>query len=185
MESFYKTADGKIDYDNDAHKLELAQADVDRKVAVFEQEKAQLYRQDGTQRYSQAEHNERMTALLEPVREAVAAAKQTADEVRARCNEEMRLRDTDPLLRLTEPAEQQEVSYKQALIEDDVVKSALPTLVQRLEAIATHGSKVEQLLYARYARRRVDEERSKVFGSSRSTLDGTVGRAGPTPEGLG
>jgi hypothetical protein len=159
--------------DDDTYALRTAKSGVDKAAEQFEQEKARLYRQDGTPKYSPKEHQERLAALLEPVNKAAEKAKQTAQAVHQRCDQEATVQNTDPLLRLTKPEEQAEVTYKQVLIEDDVQKTPLTALAQRLEAIAIHGTKVEQLLYARYARRRVEEARRQAANSNRS------------PEGIG
>jgi hypothetical protein len=159
--------------DDDTYALRMAKTEVDKAAEQFEQEKARLYRQDGTPKYAPKEHQERLAALLEPVNQATEKAKRTAEAVRERCDQEATVQNADPLLRLTNPEEQAEVTYKQGLIEDDVQKTPLLTLAQRLEAIALHGSKVEQLLYARYARRRVEDERRKAANTRQ------------TPEGLG
>lgn len=172
---------------DDEWSLSSTKTRVDKAAADFESGKAALYRQDGTPKYGQQEHQEREAALFETLTSEVQRARQVAAEVRGRCDQEAKLKDTDPLLRLTSPSEQSEVTFKQGIISDDATKSALPALAQRLDAIAVHGSKVEKLLYARYARARVNEEKQQYLDSStrRGTADRPSTVSGPAPDGLG
>jgi len=133
-----------------------AQTRVGQAQATFEREQKALYRSDGTPRYSDAEHTERLASLHVDFDRVVGAVQQTVDGLIAGHTQALRhLAEGDPLDALS--MEQLTKSTQQmAYIKEDAFSLPVPALVTRCQAALQMGDVPTLFNLARYVGSRLD-----------------------------
>jgi hypothetical protein len=154
-------------FDRETTQLEAAAAQLER-------DRAGLLRSDGQPRYVAAEHTERMAAALARFNTVADAAEAAVErQAAAAAHELTALTLSDPLDRLSAD-EQQRASVRAVFVREDVAGMPLDDLTERCRALLTAGSKIDQVLWARYARRRLDtlitEGRAQPGGRSQAAI---------------
>lgn len=129
-------------------------ADIDRAADRFRADEAKLLRPDGTRRYSDEEHAERVAALLADFDTTANAARDHAEAAIAEAERTLHtLEHSDPVDRLTAD-ELARANAKALFVREDAEMLPLPELTERCRVAAASGDRVAQLLYGRYATRR-------------------------------
>ncbi len=133
-----------------------AQTRVGQAQATFEREQKALYRSDGTPRYSDAEHTERLAGLRADFDRVVGAVQQTVDGLIAGHTTALRhLAEGDPLDALT--GEQlTKATQQMAYVKEDVQALAPAELVTRCQAALQMGDVPTLFNLARYVGQRLD-----------------------------
>ncbi len=133
-----------------------AQTKVGQAQATFEREQKALFRSDGTPRYSDAEHTERLAGLRADFDRVVGAVQQTVDGLIATHTTALRhLAEGDPLDSLT--GEQlTKATQQMAYIKEDVQTLPVPALVTRCQGALQMGDVPTLFNLARYVGQRLD-----------------------------
>lgn len=139
----------------DRNKLSVAKSSFERASTKFEQGKAALFRADGSKKYAEPEHRERMAALLAELNEAAQYVKETTSAALAAAKAGKAAGHADPLSTLTTD-ELQRAFYLRPFVQDAVANMALPDLAQRLQAIVATGDKAMTAVYHQAAQQRAD-----------------------------
>ncbi len=133
-----------------------AQTRVGQAHATFEREQKALYRADGTPRYSDAEHTERLASLHAEFDRVVGAVQQTVDGLIAGHTTALRhLAEGDPLDALT--GEQlTKATQQMAYVKEDAAALPPAELVTRCQAALQMGDVPTLFNLARYVGQRLD-----------------------------
>lgn len=128
---------------------------LDRAAEAFADGAAGLLRPDGSRRYSDAEHSERLAALLEKLDATLAAISETAAATIERSKADLtKLEGADPFDTLT--AEQKQAASTRAVFVKEDCETLPPSeLVKLARAALANGDKVRIYLYGRYLGRRI------------------------------
>ena len=130
---------------------------IDRTVAAYEEEKAKLYRTDGTKRYSEEEHAEREADLNRRFRAAMDAIEEEIGRNVERAEEALLVaEDSDPTDILTTD-ELELANARRSFVSDEVWRLSMDALQRRLRAVLAEDNKVSAFLYVLYASQRVGE----------------------------
>ncbi len=157
-----QTINGLTSILNDAETTyERGNAEIDKALEKFTTGKAGLFRADGSAVYAGPVYDEKLAALT-------AALHATADRVAGQAEAQIvavnRLQEaehTDPIGQLT-LAEQQQASARAGFVREDALLLTLPDLTRRLVGVGAAGKeKVDCYLWSRYARQRVEAERTQ------------------------
>jgi hypothetical protein len=144
---------------------------VEQALSEFEERKRRLFRADGSKVYGEAEHAERMAALVSELHEEtdreIEGAEQDAAE---REQEALGLSYVDPTKGLT-GTDRERFSAALPLVRDDCQTMPLPALVQRLRAVAAGTDRVPKVLHARYASTRAAAEDKRLEDLARDRGD--------------
>lgn len=128
--------------------------DIDRAADRFRAEEGRLLRPDGTRRYSDEEHAERVAALLADFDTTARAAHDHAETTIAEAERTLHtLAHGDPLDRLTAD-ELARANAKALFVREDCESLPLPELAERCRVALAGGDRAAQLLHGRYATRR-------------------------------
>src|SRR5215212_1543311 len=133
----------------ETRQLELAAEQLAR-------DRAALLRPDGQPRYvpdELVEHEQAAMARFNTTADGVFAAVER--QAAAAERELQALTLSDPLDRLSAD-EQQRASVRAGFVREDVERMPVAALAERTAALLVAGSKVDQVLFERYARRRLD-----------------------------
>jgi hypothetical protein len=143
----------------------------ERAVSEFEESKKRLFRRDGSKVYGEAEHAERMEALVSELHEDIGKEIEGAEQDAAeREQEALGLSYTDPTKGLT-GTDRERLSASLPLVRDDCQTMPLPALVQRLRAVAAGSDKVPKVLHASYGISRAEAEDSRLEELARDRGD--------------
>jgi Spy/CpxP family protein refolding chaperone len=146
---------------------------IDQAVKEFEnRQQRELFRPDGSKRYSDKEHNEILAGLIQPVLDACDTAIQQADErVKSEQTRLELLDNANPLDTLTAD-ELVRANVLARFVAEDAQTLPLPKLASRLKAAIAKNDKVSMVLYHRYAVQR-DEQISEAW---RTNPDAPIAR---------
>ncbi len=124
--------------------------------ATFEREQKALYRSDGTPRYSDAEHTERLSSLRADFDRVVGAVQQTVDGLIATHTTALQyLAEGDPLDALS-MEQLTKATQQMAYIKEDVQTLPVAALVTRCQAALQMGDVPTLFNLARYVGQRLD-----------------------------
>jgi hypothetical protein len=149
--------------------IDKAQAEVTTALDAFERSKASLYRVDGSMKYSEQEHNDRLKVFTETLH---GVAQRVDDAVEAELNTVRRLEEAalgDPVAHLT-PGELATANARALFVREDAERLTLPQLLTRLRGVvAAHEMQADRVacfLWARYAGQRLagEAERARAGG---------------------
>lgn len=145
-------------------------SDVSRAVKDFEEEKAKLYRRDGSPKFAEKEHAERMGDLTGSLRKRVEGVVEKAEQDAREYETEARgLSYSDPTANLS-AGDLSRLATTRALISEDCERLVAPALIQRLRDVSAGGDKVAKILHARYARFRLqalEDESERAYRDGR------------------
>ncbi len=148
---------------------ETGNAAIDKAIEKFAQQKAALFRADGSAVYADAVYREKLEALTA---EMHAIADRVTNQAEAQIVAVNRLQEaefTDPIGSLT-LAEQDQASARATFVREDAMLLSLPDLVRRLRGVSAEGkSKVDSYLWSRYARQRIEAIKTANADSGRGT----------------
>jgi hypothetical protein len=146
-------------------------------VSEFEEERQRLYRRDGTPVFGEAEHQERMGALVSGLQEELEAEIDGArEDVAAYEHEALALSYADPTKGLAS-TDRERFSASLPLVREDCQAMPLRSLVERLRAVAAGSDKVPKILHARYAEMRADAEDARLRELARDRATATPATA--------
>ena len=129
----------------------------ERAQRTFEEGRAALYRPDGGQRFSDAEHAERLGALRSERNRILREVQQEAEAEITSAQEDLAaLENGDPTMLLT-TEELERANARRALVLDDVADLTHEELVNRLKAVLYGGDPASMFVYLQAGRRRVRE----------------------------
>lgn len=152
------------------YRIKSQERDVEKAVSEFEAAKERLYRSDGSKVYGDEEHAERLGKLTDGLREkAEAVAAEAQSDIEGYEREAMALSYTDPAS-LVPASDRDRLETSRVFVKEDCESFAAPALTQRLEAVSAGSDKVALVLFARYARMRLEAleaESSRLAGEGR------------------
>jgi hypothetical protein len=129
---------------------------LDSAAEAFADASAALIRPDGTPKYGEAEHQERVDALLGRLDTTLATVTEAADAAVAKAEADItRLEGADGWEKLSE-AERQTASVRQVFIREDAEGGRPDQIVKQARAALVANDKAACYLWARYLRKRVD-----------------------------
>ncbi len=166
----------------DVNSLAASKSGFDWHAEKFERNKAQLFRPDGTPKYSPQEHNERMASLLEPVTTAAQHVKEAAAAAIEEAKTAKAIEHADPLSSLSNDELQRAASLR-GFVEDYVNSTSLDKVAQRMAAVVASGHKAEIAVYHQAVTKRVGElERAAAAGGNRTMLLANIPTVAPVLE---
>jgi hypothetical protein len=131
-------------------------------ISAFEEERQRLYRRDGSPVFGEAEHQERMGALVSGLQEEIEAEIDGArEDVATYEHEALALSYADPTKGLA-TTDRERFSASLPLVREDCQAMPLVSLVARLKAVAAVSDKVPKVLHARYGELRASEEDARL-----------------------
>ncbi len=146
-------------------------ADIDRAADRFRADEGKLLRPDGTRRYGDEEHAERVAALLADFDTTAQAAHDHAETTIADAERTLHtLEHGDPVDRLT-PDELTRANAKALFVREDAETLPLPELAERCRVALAGSDRAAQLLHARYATRRAHAMQEAAHGQGRRLPD--------------
>jgi hypothetical protein len=152
---------------------------IDRAAERSEEEKANLYREDGTKRYSDEEHREREAEINRRFRAEMDALEEDVKREVADAEEALLVAEhSDPSDALT-TEELGRANARRRFVSDEVYTVSTDELVKRCRAILAQGDRPSMFLHAHFAGQVVDdindlekrEEVCEVISALRSKLD--------------
>jgi hypothetical protein len=149
--------------------LESERRHVERLAQQVQQQKAGLYRSDGTKFYGEREHAERVQAALQPLQQAVSEARTKADQAHTTARMLALGSNADPFLSLSND-ELQRAAALLPLVQFEVAGMGVKELTARLYAVAEGKDKVAKLIYARVAGPRIDKVSQDALTMQESEL---------------
>ncbi len=169
-----QTINGLTSTLNDAEtSYEAGNAEIDRALEKFATAKAKLFRDDGAAIYAGPVYAEKLAALTDELHATAGRVVGLADAQIATVNRLEEAEHSDPIGNLT-LAEQQHASARAGFVKEDAMLLTLPDLTRRLVGVGAAGSeKVDAYLWSRYARQRIEKERTQREDSGRP-LDPTT-----------
>lgn len=143
---------------NELPKLirEFKDATAREKLTLFDESDNPIYVPAEHQRRL-PEYEQRQATHLARFRERVSTHEQAAQRAIEDADRGLMALNVDPLDKLT-GAELQTAAARKVFVGEDCEKLELPTLVERIQAIALGSDKVSQALYARYSAARLQLE---------------------------
>ncbi len=191
-----QTINGLTSILNDAETTyERGNTEIDTALEKFATGKAKLFRDDGSAVYADAVYREKLAALTSELHATAGRVVAGAEAQIATVNRLVEAEHTDPIGNLTLD-QQQQASARAGFVKEDAMLLTLPDLTRRLVGVSAAGkNKVDCYLWSRYARQRIEAERTQREESGRpldpttraqitsvidaiSTLEAAVG---PTP----
>jgi hypothetical protein len=153
-----KERDMSMDENARAYRIKSQEREVERAIADFEENRARLYRRDGSKVYGEAEHSERLTKLTSVLSEKVEAVIAEAQEdAQSYEREALALSYTDPTSGLAS-TDRERFLASLPLVREGCEGLSADALVERLRAVAAGSDKVAKVLHARYGARRAQAE---------------------------
>ena len=129
---------------------------IDRTTEQYEREKAELFREDGTKRYSEEEHAEREADLNRRFQAAMDTIEEATRNVERAEEVLLVAEDSDPTGILTTD-ELASANARRPFVSDEVWRLSSEALQRRLRAVLAGDNKVSAFLYVLYASQRVGE----------------------------
>jgi hypothetical protein len=169
-----QTINGLTSILNDAETAyERGNAEIDTALEKFAAGKAKLFRDDGSAVYAGPVYDERLAALTAELHATAGRVVGLAEAQIAAVNRLQDAEDADPITALT-LAEQQQASARAGFVKEDAMLLTLPDLTRRLVGVGAAGQdRVDCFLWSRYARQRIEAERTQREESGRP-LDPTT-----------
>jgi hypothetical protein len=169
-----QTIDGLTSMLNDAEATyERGDVEIAKAVEKFATAKAALFRDDGSAVYAGPVYAEKLAALTAELHATADRVAGQAVAVIATVNRLREAEHTDPIGNLS-LAEQQQASARAMFVKEDAALLTLPDLTRRLVGVGAAGKeKVDCYLWSRYARQRIEAERTQHEESERP-LDPTT-----------
>ncbi len=135
---------------------EQAEAELDQAAVRFTNEKAKLFRGDGSAIYADAVYQEKLTAITDELHAVAEQLHGVAEREIAEVGRRREAEHDDPIGQLT-VQEQQAASGRALFVREDAMLLALPDLVKRLRGVNAAGKDtVSSYLWSRYARQRIE-----------------------------
>lgn len=148
--------------------------DIDNAAAAFRGAERALLRSDGTRKYGDAEHTERVQALLATFDRTGEAAVQHADTVIAESERTVHaLAHNDPTDRLSAD-DLAKASAKRAFVAEDAERLPLGDLAARCTVALAAGDTATIFLLARYARKRGEAVLAALRNGTRMSNEDTA-----------
>ncbi len=152
---------------------ETGNAEIDRALEKFAPEKAKLFRDDGSAVYADQVYREKLAALVGDLHAVAGRVVAGAEAQIVAVNRLQEAEHADPIGNLT-LAEQQHAAARAGFVKEDAALLTLPDLTRRLVGVSAAGKdRVDCYLWSRYARQRIESERTKSEESGRP-LDPTT-----------
>jgi hypothetical protein len=137
-------------------------------ISEFEENKARLYRRDGSKVYGEAEHSERLGKLTAELSEKVEAVITEAQEdAQGYEQEALALSYTDPTKGLI-GTDRERFSVSLPLVREDCEGLSADALLKRLAAVSAGSDRVAKVLHARYGKSRAEAMERKLEKAARS-----------------
>ncbi len=168
------TINGLTSILNDAETTyERGDAEIDTALERFATAKTKLFRDDGSAVYAGPVYAEKLAALTAELHATADRVAGLAEAQIATVNRLQEAEHTDPIGTLT-LAEQQQAAARAGFVKEDAALLTLPDLTRRLVGVSAAGKeKVDCYLWSRYARQRIQAERTQREDSGRP-LDPTT-----------
>ena len=151
-------------------RIKSQERDVEKAVSEFEAAKKRLYRSDGSKVYGDEEHAERLGKLTDGLREkAEAVAAEARSDIEGYERAVLASSYTDPAS-LVPASDRGRLETSRVFVKEDCEALTAPALTERLEAVSAGSDKVAPVLFARYARTRLEAleaESSRLAGEGR------------------
>ncbi len=152
-----------------ADSYEQAQAEFDQAAVRFTNEKAKLFRADGSAVYADQVYDEKVAALTAELHAVAEKVHGVAEREIAEVNRRQEAEHDDPITRLT-VQEQQAASARAVFVKEDAMLLPLADLTRRLRGVSAAGKdKVNSYLWSRYARQRIEAIKTASADSGRPT----------------
>jgi len=152
------------------YRTKSQERDVEKAVSEFEAAKKRLYRSDGSKVYGDEEHAERLGKLTDGLREkAEAVAAEARSDIEGYERAVLASSYTDPAS-LVPASDRGRLETSRVFVKEDCEALTAPALTERLEAVSAGSDKVAPVLFARYARTRLEAleaESSRLAGEGR------------------
>ena len=134
---------------------------IDKALEQFATEKAKLFRADGSAVFAGPVYDEKLAALTAELHATADRVASLAEAQIATVNRLQEAEHTDPIGNLS-LAEQQQASARATFVREDALLLTLPDLTRRLVGVGAAGKeKVDAYLWSRYARQRIEAERTQ------------------------
>jgi hypothetical protein len=151
---------------------------IDRAADAAEHARAQLLMPDGSRRYADAVHHDRMAELTRAFEEATASAFERVDgHVQAARNEVETLESDSPIDRLSE-ADLLRANGRRQFVREDCETLPVPALVARCRAALDTNDVAGKFLLFRYAGRRLEAESGEPLAAGFGDRVPTAARPG-------
>ncbi len=152
---------------------ETGNAAIDRAIEKFATAKAALFRDDGAAIYADQVYAEKLEAITGELHATAGRVVAEAEAQIVAVNRLGEAEHTDPIGNLT-LAEQASASARAVFVKEDAMLLTLPDLTRRLIGVGASGQeRVSSYLWSRYARQRIEAERTQREESGRP-LDPTT-----------
>jgi hypothetical protein len=152
---------------------ERGDAEIDTALERFAAAKAKLFREDGSAVYADQVYREKLAALTAELHAVAGRVVGGAEAQIATVNRLQEIEHADPIGSLTLD-QQQQASARATFVREDAMLLTLDDLTRRLVGVGAAGKeKVDCYLWSRYARQRIEAERTQREDSGRP-LDPTT-----------
>ena len=143
---------------------EQAQAEFDKAAVRFTNEKAKLFRGDGSAVYADAVYEEKIAAITGELHAVADKLHNQAEAQIAEVRRRQEAEHDDPIGRLT-TEEQAAASARAVFVKEDAMLLPLADLIKRLRGVSAAGKdKVNSYLWSRYARQRIEHIKTERGG---------------------
>lgn len=140
-------------------------AKIDQAAEYFEEQRASLFRPDGSKAFSDPEHDERESALRRELNTSLdRLAPDIEQRITAHEQEVLKLEHADPSGSLSSE-ELESANARRAFVADEVNGLGVDALGKRMRAVAASGDRPAMFLYAHHARAKM-----KTFDSEAESL---------------
>lgn len=165
--------------------MTLERQQIDDAAEHHKAEEAKLYRPDGSKRFGEAEHAERVRALEEGFTATLDTIEASIDQRITSAEETLiRVEHADPAESLT-PEELERAGSAGWIVREDAESLPLEELTGRCRAALASGDRVSMFLLSRYAGRRVGEMKlPDPYDSNGSSKSGESSPGGAAAEEL-
>lgn len=161
------------------NRLAEHRKEAEKAISVFEGQAKKLQREDGERLYSEAEHQERHTALARELAEHISKiTESTEEDARSYEATAKSYEYGDPVAGLP-AADRERLTASAPLVKEDTEMLPVGDLVERLKAVRGGSDRLAKVLHARYARfrvRQISERRAQEL------QQGTASAGNPSGE---
>jgi hypothetical protein len=156
-----------------------AEQAAEQAIREFEEKQKRLRRADGSRRYSDAEHDERLEALRAELRQKIGGLIEQAENTAARHEQELLTTSyTGPFPKDLTSVELNRLSVARLLISEDCERLPLDERVERLAAGSASNDTVAKILHARYGAVRARTIREQFDAAARAARGARRSREG-------
>lgn len=170
--------------------VETYEADVDRALQTFEQQKAGLFQPDGKKIYADDEHERRLEALWTPVQRAKDAFDSHVTTATTEAQTAVERVEGYDLSEALSTEELARANNLRAFVQEDIDAMTVSEIVDRLQAVAHGSDKARAFVFLRYAQKRFErrkpgEETHEDWREVRTLLSTLEQKLRPATQGQG